>query len=99
MSPKRKGEDSSGILPCLPRNPRDLQLLTLVPSLLPGSRIACRGCRSALGHAQVARSAALGDFVDHEFQRGAATARVEEDGLVDRAVLLLEAVVIRKNVH
>src|SRR6266568_1705581 len=98
MSPKRKGEDSSGILPCLPRNPKDLRLLTLVPSLLAGSGIACRGCRSALRHAQVARSAALGDFVHHKLERRAAAPRVENDGLVDRAVLFLEAVVIRKNV-
>src|SRR5437867_11862112 len=68
-------------------------------SLLARSRTG-RGCRrGALWRAQIPGRAGLGDLVDHEFQRGAAAASVEEDGFVDRAILLLEAVVVSKDVQ
>src|SRR5438034_8720381 len=75
-------------------------MFTWTVGLLAGSRAASRGCRRrALRRAQIAGRTGLGDLVDHKFQCGAGAARVEEDGLVDRAILFLEAVVISKDVQ
>src|SRR5712692_5966458 len=67
--------------------------------LLPGRRSARRGRSRRLRHAQVARRRRLGDFVDHQFERRAAAAGVEKDRLVDRPVLLLEALVVGQHVN
>src|SRR5216110_2339191 len=75
-------------------------MFTWTVGLLAGSRAASRGCRRrALRRAQIAGRTGLGDLVDHKFQCGAGAARVEEDGLVDRAILFLEAVVVSKDVQ
>src|SRR6266481_5038221 len=66
--------------------------------LLAGSGSAGRGAARALRNAKVAGSGRLGHFVDDQFESRAAPAGVEENGLVDRAVLLLEGLVIGQDV-
>src|SRR5258708_7086858 len=68
--------------------------------LLARGRSACRrrAAASRLGHAQIAGSARLGYFVNDQFESRVATAGVEENRLVDGAVLLLEALVIGQDI-
>jgi len=74
------------------------QVLQQTADLLSWRRSARRGGARRLRHAQVARRRCLRYFVDHEFQRRVASAGVEEDRFVNRAVLFLEALVVGKHV-
>src|SRR5215475_3015976 len=63
--------------------------------LLAGTCIGgCGRAPSRLRHAQVASGRSLADPVDDQFHRLAGSARVEENGFVNRTILLFKTLVI-----
>src|SRR5258706_6092260 len=66
--------------------------------LLARGGSARRRAAGSLRYAQVAGSARLRNLVDDQLESCVAPARVEENGLVDGAVLFLEALVIGQDV-
>src|SRR5258708_11536155 len=97
MRVDKKREDSleSSLSCCAPK---ELKANLCGTRLLPGRRSARRGRSRGLRCAQVARGGRLCDLVDHPLQSCACPAGVEEDRLIHRAILLLEAVVICQDV-
>src|SRR6267378_4505495 len=98
MSINQKKEDSleSSLSCCVLK---ELKTALWKSRLLSGRCRACRGSSRRLWHAQVARSRRLGDLVDHQFERRAGPSGVEEDRLVNGAIFLFKAVVIRQHVN
>src|SRR5579872_305396 len=98
MSVKKKRE--SPLEPSLRLYSRDLPRLMLQWKSVLLSRTGIASCRRlrCLGDTKIARRARLRDLVDHQFQRCAGSARVEEDRLVDGPVLLFEVLVIGQDV-
>src|SRR5579864_389499 len=98
LSVQKKRE--SPLEPSLPPYSRDLprSMLQWKSVLLSRTRIAGCRCLWCLGDTEIARRGRLGDLVDHQFQRCAGSTRVEEDRLVYGPVLLLEVLVVRKDV-
>src|ERR1700729_1457829 len=50
------------------------------------------------GDAQIAGGAGLGDFIYHKFKRRVASASVEEDRFIHGTILLLEILVVGKDI-
>src|SRR5467141_903100 len=67
-------------------------------TLLAGAGVRARRGARGFRYAQVARCGGLADFVDYQLDCLTSAAGVEENRLVDRPVLLLEALVIRQHV-
>src|ERR1700675_2623876 len=63
-----------------------------------GSRSARGGAARSLRNAEIAGSGRLGHLVDDQFESRVASPGVEEDRFVDRAILLLEGLVVGEHV-
>src|SRR6516165_3978916 len=70
-------------------------------SLILLSGTGSRGLRLAvcLRNANVAADGVLADLIDHELFGDLGTAQVEEDGLVNRAILLFKTAILRGHGH
>src|SRR5690348_16012086 len=94
---KAKGDSCESPLPCAPQSGAASGYKG-VSELLTGVGSRGGGGSRRFRSAEIAGRRSLRHLVDHEFQRRPAAPGIEENGLVDGAVFLLEGLVVGQDV-